>query len=91
MKKLMLIASIGLVALLDLLLTKLGAPGLGALLGWVFLPLAWLLGIESGDVMQAAQLLERSRPAQPMWMRVAMRGTGASRTAFGRSTYRSTA
>ena len=55
----LLIAVLGVVALIDLGLTAAqppfaGASGrpvdLGRLLGWIFTPVAWLLGIESGDL-----------------------------------------
>jgi CNT family concentrative nucleoside transporter len=54
------------VALLDLGLTwatrplqdQLGGPvDLGRLLGWIFTPVAWLLGIEAADLAQAGRLL----------------------------------
>lgn len=54
----LLIAVLGLVALVDLALGK--APGdlsLARLLGWVFAPLAWLLGLDAKDVLPAASLL----------------------------------
>ena len=54
----LLIAVLGVVALLDLALGK--APGdlnLARLLGWVFAPLAWLLGLDAKDVLPAASLL----------------------------------
>jgi CNT family concentrative nucleoside transporter len=62
----LLIAVLGVVALLDLSLTQATAPfaeqlggpiDLGRLLGWIFTPLAWLLGIEAGDLFTAGQLL----------------------------------
>lgn len=62
----LLIAILGLVGLIDLMLSKVMAPldvwvgttlTLQQILGWVFTPLAWLLGIESGDILQAGQLL----------------------------------
>jgi len=66
----LLIAVLGVVALIDLGLTRaslpfaeaLGGPvDLGRLLGWLFTPLAWLLGIESADLVAAGRLLgERS-------------------------------
>ena len=52
----LLIAVLGLVALIDLLL-GLVSLDLGRLLSWLFTPLAWLLGIESGDLPEAARLL----------------------------------
>jgi CNT family concentrative nucleoside transporter len=54
------------VGLLDLLLETASTPfveSLGGpltlvrLLGWLFTPLAWLLGVESADLQQAGQLL----------------------------------
>jgi CNT family concentrative nucleoside transporter len=54
----LLIAVLGVVALVDLALGK--APGdlsLARLLGWVFAPLAWLLGLDAKDVLPAATLL----------------------------------
>jgi CNT family concentrative nucleoside transporter len=66
----LLIAVLGVVALVDLGLTRLTSPfadalggpvDLGRILGWVFTPLAWLLGIEAADVGRAGRLLgERS-------------------------------
>jgi CNT family concentrative nucleoside transporter len=66
----LLIAVLGVVALIDLGLTRLSLPfagalggpvDLGRLLGWLFTPLAWLLGIESADLVAAGRLLgERS-------------------------------
>lgn len=62
----LLIAVLGVVALLDLALGKIGAPwagslggplDLGRILGWVFTPLAWLLGIDPADVAAAGRLL----------------------------------
>ena len=62
----LLIAVLGLVGIVDLALGKLTAPleiWLGAplslerILGWLFTPLAWLLGLESSDLPLAAQLL----------------------------------
>ena len=52
----LLIAVLGLVALIDLLLGLIDLD-LGTLLAWLFTPLAWLLGIESGDLSEAAHLL----------------------------------
>jgi CNT family concentrative nucleoside transporter len=59
-----LIAVLGLVALADALLGRLTAPlalgaplELGGILGWLFTPLAWLLGIEGADVATAGRLL----------------------------------
>jgi len=62
----LLIAVLGLVGLADLFLGKLTAPfaaGLGGplslsrILGWPFLPVAWLLGLPSADVGVAARIL----------------------------------
>jgi len=62
----LLIAVLGVVGILDLALTKSTAPfaeALGGpvdftrLLGWIFTPAAWLLGIESGDLAEAGSLL----------------------------------
>ena len=62
----LLIAVLGVVALIDLGLEFLTAPLAGTLggpvdlqriLGWIFLPLTWLLGIESADVPSAARVL----------------------------------
>ncbi len=62
----LLIAVLGVVALIDLGLTRLTAPAastlggpidLGRILGWLFTPVAWLLGIEAADVAQAGRLL----------------------------------
>jgi CNT family concentrative nucleoside transporter len=62
----LLIAVLGVVGLIDLLLAKLSSPWAGALggpvdlrrlLGWVFTPIAWLLGIGPGDLGQAGRLL----------------------------------
>ena len=62
----LLIAVLGVVALLDLTLSTvttplsdtLGGPlDLKRLLGWLFTPLAWLLGIEVGDLREAGSLL----------------------------------
>lgn len=61
-----LIAVLGLVGLVDTALAKLSAPwaaelggpiSLSRVLGWVFMPLAWLLGIEGPDLAAAARLL----------------------------------
>lgn len=54
----LLIAVLGVVALVDLALGK--APGelsLARLLGFAFAPLAWLLGLDAKDVLPAASLL----------------------------------
>jgi len=62
----LLIAVLGVVGILDLILAKLTSPlaaslggplDLNRILGWLFTPLAWLLGIENADVVQAGRLL----------------------------------
>ena len=58
----LLIAVLGVVGVLDLGLSKLGTVGgeplsFSLILGWIFTPVAWLLGIESGDLQTAGQLL----------------------------------
>ncbi len=62
----LLVAMLGLVGILDLMLTQvtgplevwLGGPlTLQRILGWIFTPLAWLLGLEGSDLSQAGQLL----------------------------------
>ena len=62
----LLIAILGMVGVLDLALGKLGSPldewlgrplSLELILGWLFTPLAWLLGLAGADLQQAAQLL----------------------------------
>jgi CNT family concentrative nucleoside transporter len=62
----LLVAVLGLVGVLDLVLSQATAPlegwfgaplTLQRILGWVFTPLAWLLGLEAGDLSQAGQLL----------------------------------
>ena len=62
----LLIAVLGLVGIVDLALEKATAPlsvwlgeslNLERILGWLFTPLAWLLGLESSDLPGAAQLL----------------------------------
>ncbi len=62
----LLVAVLGLVGVLDLVLTQVTAPleewfgaplTLQRILGWAFTPLAWLLGLEAGDLSQAGQLL----------------------------------
>ncbi len=57
----LLIAVLGLVALFDLALgwipTGAGPLSLGMILGWLFTPLAWVLGIEFQDLSEAARLL----------------------------------
>ncbi len=52
----LLIAILGLVAAADLLLGTVSLS-LGQLLTWLFTPLAWLLGLDSGDIAAAAGLL----------------------------------
>ncbi len=52
-----LVAVLGLVGVVDALLAAATGSTLTGVLGVVFRPLAWLLGIESGDVAQAGQLL----------------------------------
>ena len=62
----LLVAVLGMVALVALVLTSATAPLAGVLngpvdlsriLGWVFMPLAWLLGIEASDLPAAARIL----------------------------------
>ena len=62
----LLIAVLGVVGIVDLALGKLTAPlevwfgaplSLERILGWLFTPLAWLLGLGSSDLPLAAQLL----------------------------------
>ena len=62
----LLIAILGMVGVLDLALGKLAAPldqwlgrslSLELILGWLFTPLAWLLGLAGTDLQQASQLL----------------------------------
>lgn len=62
----LLIAILGVVAIADLLLERLSSPfavsiggpiDLSRILGWVFTPVAWLLGIESADLSEAGMLL----------------------------------
>ena len=62
----LLIAVLGLVALVDIVLTALTSPLAGALdgpldltriLGWLFTPLAWLLGFEMHDLPAATRVL----------------------------------
>ncbi len=64
----LLIAVLSVVALIDLALgavtspfaDALGGPlDLGRILGWLFTPLAWLLGIEAADLSEAGRLLGR--------------------------------
>lgn len=54
----LLIAILGLLAVVDLLLVRAG-PGLDLerVVGWVFTPLAWLLGLDGADVVEAGRLL----------------------------------
>ena len=59
-----LIAVLGVVGLLDVGLAKVGALAglaeplsLTGILGWVFTPVAWLLGVEAGEVAVAGRLL----------------------------------
>jgi CNT family concentrative nucleoside transporter len=62
----LLIAVLGVVALFDLLLVRISSPlaeslggpvDLRRILGWIFTPLAWLLGIETTDVAEAGRML----------------------------------
>jgi CNT family concentrative nucleoside transporter len=58
----LLIAILGVVGVLDLALGEIGSVSgeplsLSLILGWLFTPVAWLLGIESGNVQVAGQLL----------------------------------
>jgi CNT family concentrative nucleoside transporter len=62
----LLIAVLGVVAMLDLALAKLTAPlaafldgplNVARLLGWLFTPLVWLMGMDPADLTAAAQLL----------------------------------
>jgi CNT family concentrative nucleoside transporter len=52
---------LGVVALLDLALGWIATPegplSLQLILGWLFTPVAWLLGIEAGDIRASATLL----------------------------------
>jgi CNT family concentrative nucleoside transporter len=57
-----LIAVLGVVALIDLGLGRAAAPfgvelDLARILGWIFTPFAWLLGIENADLVAAGRLL----------------------------------
>ena len=59
-----LIAVLGVVGLLDVGLTKVGSLAglaeplsLARVLGWIFTPVAWLLGIEASDLAHAGRLL----------------------------------
>jgi CNT family concentrative nucleoside transporter len=62
----LLIAVLGVVAVLDLVVVRISSPlagtlggtvDLGRILGWLFTPLAWLLGVEAADLREAAILL----------------------------------
>jgi CNT family concentrative nucleoside transporter len=58
----LLIAVLGVVGVLDFALAKLGTVAdeplsFSLILGWIFTPVAWLLGIEGGDTQAAGQLL----------------------------------
>ena len=62
----LLIAVLGVLGIADLIIGKVTSPLAGALggplsldrvLGWIFTPLAWLLGVEAADLPQAGQLL----------------------------------
>ena len=59
----LLIAVLGVVGVLDLILTKLTTPlletplTLGGILSWLFTPAAWLVGIEASDLPEAGRLL----------------------------------
>jgi CNT family concentrative nucleoside transporter len=58
----LLIAVLGVVGVLDFALAKLGTVAgeplsFSLILGWIFTPVAWLLGIEGGDTRVAGQLL----------------------------------
>jgi len=58
----LLIAVLGVVGVLDFALGKIGSVAgeplsFSLILGWVFTPVAWLLGIEGGDTRAAGQLL----------------------------------
>jgi CNT family concentrative nucleoside transporter len=62
----LLVAVLGVVALFDLVLVQASSPlgdqlggpiNLRRLLGWLFTPLAWLLGIEAADLVAAGRLL----------------------------------
>jgi CNT family concentrative nucleoside transporter len=82
------------VALIDLGLTRLSQPfaetlggpvDLGRLLGWIFTPVAWLLGIEFGDLSSAGRLLgERAIvteiPSYRELARLAAEGAVSART-----------
>jgi CNT family concentrative nucleoside transporter len=62
----LLVAVLGVVALVDLVLVQASSPlaeplggtiDLRRILGWLFTPLAWLLGIETADLVEAGRLL----------------------------------
>ena len=62
----LLIAVLGVVGILDLALLRISSPfaaslggsiDLSRILGWLFTPLTWLLGVEGSDLTQAARLL----------------------------------
>ncbi len=62
----LLIVVLGVVGIADLLLARATAPAAGVfggaltlerILGWLFTPLAWLLGIEGADLVRAGRLL----------------------------------
>jgi concentrative nucleoside transporter, CNT family len=53
----LLIAVLGVVAVLDLALVRSVGIDFNRILGWIFTPAAWLLGIESHDLSQAGTLL----------------------------------
>lgn len=53
----LLIAVLGVVAVIDLALGWAFGLDLARILGWVFTPLAWLLGISPADVPEAARIL----------------------------------
>ena len=90
----LLIAVLGVVALIDLGLTRVTLPFAGALggpidlgrvLGWIFTPVAWLLGVEAGDLTVAGRLLgERAIvteiPSYRELARLAQEGAVSART-----------
>lgn len=53
----LLIAILGLVAIVDLVLGKALGVDLARILGWAFTPLAWLLGLPASDLPEAARIL----------------------------------